>query len=196
LNLFLALLCLGLVENNRSREALDLFQRVLTKRNEHTYGILFKICASIADEHALKYGQTIFKAMPDEYRTNMIILTSYFHMLIRCGDSRSAEELFSERLVRNVISYGSMMKVFNHNGQADKTLKLFDKMNEEQISPNEIIFQLLIDACSQIGDLSLAQRIVSQIPLNSHSLDSGLIDMWVRFFSLRQRSTLDFLHLG
>ena len=192
----LILLCLGLVENNRSREALDLFERTPGKRNEHTYSILFKICASIADEHALKYGQMIFKTMPHEYQTNRIILTSYFHMLIRCGDNRSAEELFNGRLVRNVISYGAIMKVFNDNGQADKTLKLFEKMKEEEISPNEIIFQLLLDACSQIGDLSLAQRIVSQIPLESHSLDIGLIDLWVRFFSLRRRSILDFLHVG
>ena len=103
-------------------------------------------------------------------------------MLIKCDDENNAEILFN-RLNRNVICYGSMMKFYNMKDKPEKSLNLFKQMKQEKIEPDEIIFILLIDALSKIGDYSLSKNILSQMPqgffLNSH-IQVGLIDMWVR----------------
>ena len=102
-------------------------------------------------------------------------------MFLKCDDIQNAELLFT-RLNRNVISYGTLMNGYNDQGEPEKTLELFERMKEEKIEPNEIIFQLLIDACSQIGDLSLCENILSQMPqslFSNHLIQGGLIDMWV-----------------
>ena len=74
------------------------------------------------------------------------------------------------------------MIMSNMNDEPEKTLTLFDQMKEEKINPDEIIFTLLLGACSQIGDLSLCQSIVEQIPeglSDSLRIQNSLIDMWV-----------------
>ncbi|CAF1215326.1 unnamed protein product, partial [Didymodactylos carnosus] len=82
---------------------------------------------------------------------------------------------------RDVICYGSLMKIYNIQHEPEKTLALFERMKQEKIESNEIIFVLLMDACSEIGDLSLCQSIVSQMPqslLTNPSIQVGLVDMW------------------
>jgi hypothetical protein len=56
-------------------------------------------------------------------------------------------------------------------------------MKNENIQINKIISVLAINASSQIGDFSICQSIVQQIPnnfLSSRFIENSLIDMWVR----------------
>ena len=83
-----------------------------------------------------------------------------------------------------------MMKFYNIKKQAEKTLELFERIKQENLKPNENIFVLLIDACSQVGDLSLAQSLRNQIPkhfLLDPWIQVGLIDLWVNIsFNINQ----------
>ena len=60
-------------------------------------------------------------------------------------------------------------------------------MKNEKISINEIIAVLGINAAAQIGDFSIGQSILEQIPknfLSSRYVQNSLIDMWVSHLSL------------
>ena len=102
-------------------------------------------------------------------------------MFIKCNDVENAEYVFN-RLNRDATCYGSLMKLYNIRNEPEKTLDLFKRMKEKKIEPSEITFVLVIDACSAIGDLSLCESIVSQIPkcsLNNRWIQNASIDMWV-----------------
>ena len=162
-----------------SQRVIELFEEV-GNADVMIYTIFFNACAQLANDEALALGRKVFSGLPSKFRQSTKILSAIFNLYVQCGDVQSAEDLFV-RLDRDVVSYGSLMKMFNSDSQPEKTLALFEQMKEERkIAPNEIIFTLLLDACSQIGDLSFAERIISQIPSRSAFIDVSMINLWVR----------------
>ena len=164
----------GLVDNDRSQEALNLFKESNIEANEYTYSILFKLCAKIANEDSLEFGQLIFSRMSKKFHKNRVVRNSALHVFITADDLKSAEAVF-DPMDRNITCYGSMMKVYNIKNQPEKTIELYQKMKE-------IVCTLLIDACSEIGDLELSQSLIREIPENfllNLWVQTGLIDLWI-----------------
>jgi pentatricopeptide repeat protein len=76
------------------------------------------------------------------------------------------------------------MKAYNDQDQFEKTLKLYERMKQENIEGNSIIFVLVINVCANIHFLSLCQSIVKQIPhnlINDLWIQISLVDMWVSY---------------
>lgn len=145
--------------------------------------IFFNACAQLKNEKALILGKKVFDELVINLNESNDLLFMVLNMFIKCDDLKSAESLFN-RIDRDIISYGSMMKIYNTKDQPDKTLELFRKMKKENLIPNEIIYVLLITALSAIGDLSLCQSLFCEIPkkfLINPWIQVGLIDLWVRF---------------
>ncbi|CAF3676422.1 unnamed protein product [Rotaria sp. Silwood1] len=164
-----------------TQRAIDLFLTI-EKPDKIIFSILFNACAQLRTKDALDLGKKVFNQLPIECRQSNDLLYSVLNMFIKCDDLKSAESLFN-RIDRDLISYGSMMKFYNMKEQPEQTLTLFEQMKQNKIKPNKIIFVLLIDACSVIGDLSLCQSLISQIPpsfLTDPWIQVGLVDMWVR----------------
>lgn len=110
------------------------------------------------------------------------VLRMALNTFIKCDDLESAEHLFN-KMNRTIISYGSMMKYYNMKDQVEKTLELFQRMKQDNLNPDEICYVLLIDALSKIGDLSLSQPFINNIPksfLKNPWIQVGLIDLWVK----------------
>ncbi|CAF2853700.1 unnamed protein product [Rotaria sp. Silwood2] len=101
------------------------------------------------------------------------LLNSVLNMFIKCDDLNSAESLFN-RIDRNIISYGLMMKCYNIKDKPEKTVELFQRMKQENLNPDEIIFVLLIDALSKIGDLELSQLLLCEMS------EIFLLDPWIQ----------------
>ena len=142
--------------------------------------VFFNACAKLGNEKALSLGKKVF----NELEINSYdVLPMVLNMFIKCDDLKSAECLFN-RMHCNIICYGAMMKFYNMKDQPEKTLELFRRMQEENLTPDEICYVLLLDALSKIGDLSLAQLFVDKMP-KCFSKDSwiqvGLIDLWVKY---------------
>ncbi|CAF1183546.1 unnamed protein product [Rotaria sp. Silwood1] len=162
-----------------TQRAIDLFLTI-EKPDKIIFSILFNACAQLRTKDALDLGKKVFNQLPIECRQSNDLLYSVLNMFIKCDDLKSAESLFN-RIDRDLISYGSMMKFYNMKEQPEQTLTLFEQMKQNKIKPNKIIFVLLIDACSVIGDLSLCQSLISQIPpsfLTDPWIQVGLVDMW------------------
>jgi pentatricopeptide repeat protein len=165
------------------QKAIDLFSQIKNP-NLICFSILFNACAELATSQSLTLGKQVLSHLPEEYRESDGILYSLSNMFIKCNDLSNAESLF-ERLNRNVKSYGSLMKLYQTRNEPEKILNLFQRMKKEEIQADQIIYVLLIDACSALGDLSLSKSIISQIPkslLNDLQIQSSSIDMWVSLF--------------
>ena len=98
---------------------------------------------------------------------------------------------------------------------AMKAVKLFDeiedKISEQQIPlPRNnhhvesawIIYLCVVNALSQIGDLSMSEVIAAKIPTSSLpfiSLQNAMIDMWVNWSHFHSKTiaiVLESIHLG
>jgi len=100
---------LGLQENNRSKEALEMFQKMSITPNEYTYSILFQICAQLSDNQSFEFGQSVWKKIPVNIQKNPIVSTSYLQMLIKHKEISICEQFFSQMQKNNII-YTTMMK--------------------------------------------------------------------------------------
>lgn len=100
---------LGLQENNRAKEALEMFRNMSIIPNEYTYSILFKICVQLSDNQSFEFGQSVWKKIPINIQKNPIVSASYLQMLIKHEEIFTCEQFFSQMKKNNII-YTTMMK--------------------------------------------------------------------------------------
>ncbi|CAF1638894.1 unnamed protein product, partial [Rotaria magnacalcarata] len=119
--------------------------------------------------------------MPENYRNDVVVLTSAMHMLMKFGDVESAERIFRSIKAKDADIYGALMNGYNLNGESWKCFKIFEEMKEKDVIPDEIAWNILIGTCSKSGMLHHCQYIENQIPLNIQNkirTQNALIDMW------------------
>ncbi|CAF5210132.1 unnamed protein product, partial [Rotaria magnacalcarata] len=119
--------------------------------------------------------------MPENYRNDVVVLTSAMHMLMKFGDIQNAERIFRSNTKKDIISYNVLINGYNLNGESSKCFKILEEMSREGIVPNEITWNILIGACSQIGMIHRCEYVIDRIPLdiqNNRQIQNSLIDMW------------------
>ena len=168
------------MKNNHASKAIDLFHTI-ENPNEVILLLVFNACAQLQSNEALLLVKRVSANMPGSFRTHAHLMGSLLVALMKCGDMKSAELLFSQ-MERSVISYASLMTGFNHNDQPEQTLNLFYRMKTESLEPNSFVYLYVIKALAQLGDSSLSKTIVEQMPkvhLENDWIRNALVDMWV-----------------
>ena len=162
-------------------EAAEVFFKI-SNPDAIIYMLFFNACAGIGTKNVLSLIEKVLSTVPKYYCEDTRILIAVFDAYIKCGDLLNAEKVFS-KMKRTVKSYGNLMNAYNKNNQSNRTLRLYEQMKIDDIQPNSFIYVLLINACANIGILSISQSIYNQISSNflTHTyIQNALIDMWVR----------------
>ena len=162
ISLWILSLYLGYLVNNMAEKAMQLFSTI-SNPNEIILCLLFTSCSQIGTKQALDFGRKVWSEMSLVNHRNKYIVTAALDMFANCGDVSSAENLFIT-MKPNVIDYGQMIKCYNNQKMPMKTINLYEKMKNEGIRGDVVIFILLADACAEIGIKSRCRSIVSQIP--------------------------------
>ena len=171
---------LGYIANNQADKATELFKQIQYP-NDIITNLLFNACAQLKSKEALNLTKAIYETLPSSFYSNDYLTNSLLDALIKCGDMSTAEIVFS-RMRRSVVAYGNLMNGFNGAKQGRKVLKLFHQMKSEGLEANLIIYLCVIKALALIGDLSLIESTINQIPesiLRDNQICNALIDMWV-----------------
>lgn len=162
-------------------KALDLFEQMSVDADDVIHAIILKSCAQVANERAITFGKKLLHQICNKSESSNIVLASALYMLMRFDNVKDAENLFESIKNKDMSTYGSMMKAYNFNRQPLKCLKLFQKMKQQDIIPDDTILTLPISACSQLGILAVCHSVVNQIPSDLYgklSISNALIDMW------------------
>jgi len=163
-----------------SNKAIDLFNEIKNP-DEICVTLLFNACAQLRTAEALNLIKKVSSKISESFYLNSFLSTSLLDAFIKCGDSSSAQILFS-KMKKCVIDYGNLMSGFNKENNPDKTLNLFNQMKISGIEANSAIYLCVIKALSKIGDYDLSQLLIEQIPdsfLCDDQIKTALIDMWV-----------------
>ncbi|CAF5073955.1 unnamed protein product, partial [Rotaria magnacalcarata] len=115
----------GLISNNMAEKAFDLLDEMEIKPDSFTLAILFKACAELVNDRALKIGRKLLDEMPENYRNNVVVLNSAMHMLMKFGDIQSAERIFRSNKKKNIITYNAIIKGYVGNEMFERALDLF-----------------------------------------------------------------------
>ena len=183
----------GFITNNQAQEAISLFYKTKTP-DDVAYVLLFNACAQLGSSEALNIIKKVSSDIPKSFRTNYRLNTSLIDGLMECGDIETAESFFNSTKDRTLGVVGAMMKGsiflfvypiklfsvqgFITNNQPTKAIDLFYTTN----NPNDIIYILLFNACTQLGSpeaLKIIKKVSSDIPESFRSndrLNTALID--------------------
>ncbi|PWA70782.1 Pentatricopeptide repeat-containing protein [Artemisia annua] len=85
----------------------------------------------------------------DLYVNNVVI-----HFLVSCGELDCARKVFDESCVRDLVSWNSI-NGYVKSGKACEALRLYGKMEEDGVKPDEVTMIGVISACAQLEDLNL-----------------------------------------
>ncbi|CAF1145535.1 unnamed protein product [Adineta steineri] len=181
-------------DNKQFKKALALFDKH-TKNNAEIFSSsiitqALKACTHLRD---LERGKTIHRHLiSSRTKNDLYTTTSLIHLYMQCNDIQSAQLLFDTTTTKNVTIYGAMMKGYIKNKQAKKAIDLFNQIE----TPNEIIINLLFNACAQIGTLealNLAKKVSSAIPKSFHSnsiLMASLLDALMKCGDIEHAESL------
>jgi pentatricopeptide repeat protein len=161
-------------------KAIDLFNEIKNP-DDIIFVLLFNACAQLGTEEALNLTKKISKNIEKSMYSNVRLSTSLLDAFIKCGDSSSAEILFS-KMEKHTINYGNLMSGFNKEDHPEKTLNLFNEMKISGIEANNVIYLCIIKALSKFGDYDLSQSLIEEMPnsfLCDEQIQTALINMWV-----------------
>ena len=184
---------------------------------------MFNACAQLRTPAALTIVHKISSTMPKAFPSNPMVATSLLDALMKCGEVKPAEKLFHEvknQWFANVsgnderwfdisiyeVLHWSKLPIsgYTFNNQAIKAVELFQDLerrrfffkNHPQSGSNWITYLCLINALSKLGDSSMAECLLKNMPssfMEMRFIANSLVDMWVRITSFMTVDD-DFLH--
>ncbi|CAF1662747.1 unnamed protein product, partial [Rotaria magnacalcarata] len=156
----------GLISNNMAENVFDLLDEMKIKPDSFTLAILFKACAELANDRAIKIGRKLLDEMPENYRNNVVVLNSAMHMLMKFGDIQSAERIFRLNKRKDIITYGAMMKGYVENKMFERALDLFEQIN---LNFDSVTYTVVFNACAGLANdraMKIGKELLAKMPEN------------------------------
>lgn len=132
-----------------------------------------KACACSLNE----VGGSVIHAQVHKYGFSgcVYVQTALIGLYSRLGDMKNAQKVFDNILVKNVVSWNSMLSGHLKNGNLVEARILFDKMpNKDVISWNSIV-----SGYARMGDIDEALSLFQRMPQRSYASWNAMISGYV-----------------
>ncbi|KAI3449909.1 hypothetical protein Pfo_006574 [Paulownia fortunei] len=142
----------GFVQSQRAIEALELFRDMLSseiKPNQLTVTGLLPSCGMIGSIGRGKEIHGLIYRM--ELDINVFVASALIDMYSKCGSIEEARNVFNTTPSKNAASWNAMIGCYGKHGMVDSAIKLFERMQDEEIQPNEVTLVSVLCACSHGG---------------------------------------------
>ncbi|XVF69661.1 hypothetical protein PTKIN_Ptkin11bG0099600 [Pterospermum kingtungense] len=181
----------GCAESENPKEAIFVYKKMLRNNgcirpDNYTYPSLLKVCSILMLKflgfeifcHVLKLG---FDG--DTYVHNGVI-----HFLVSSGELELASKVFDESCLRDLVSWNSLINGYVRSGRAKEAIRVYRKMQEEGVEPDEVTMIGVVSSCAQLEDLRLGRdfhKYIEERGLNlTIPLANSLMDMYIKCGSL------------
>uniref|UniRef100_A0A0A9GMX1 Pentatricopeptide repeat-containing protein n=1 Tax=Arundo donax TaxID=35708 RepID=A0A0A9GMX1_ARUDO len=104
------------------------------------------------------HGHIIRNNNPADFDSSALE-TSLVKLYARCGNIHLEERCFNNILLKDIVSWSSMIEAYSSHGYDREALALFHQMLEEEVRPNGVTFLSLLSACSHTGLVSEAREL-------------------------------------
>nr|AAL79803.1 putative pentatricopeptide repeat domain containing protein [Oryza sativa Japonica Group] len=142
----------GFSLNKESEEAQKFFSEMLDmglKPDHFTFATVLDTCANLATIELGKqiHGQIIKQEMlDDEYISSTLV-----DMYAKCGDMPDSLLVFEKVEKRDFVSWNAMICGYALHGLGVEALRMFERMQKENVVPNHATFVAVLRACSHVG---------------------------------------------
>jgi pentatricopeptide repeat protein len=158
------LFIVGYVFNGMPEKVLQMFDTMPVQPDAVIATIIFNACSKIAESHAIEIGKRVLNQLPAAFFENQISVTAAIDMLMRFGDVRHAEYLFSQIKKRDVFSYGVMMNGYNTNDLPTRALDLFHEFSGMPNANMYTIIYTTFAALSNERAITSGKQLLDKMP--------------------------------
>ncbi|KAG0499095.1 hypothetical protein HPP92_003786 [Vanilla planifolia] len=125
----------------------------------------------IADTKNLRLGKSIHANLIVSHQCDLIKSNYLINLYAKCGNLSAARHVFDFMPKRNVVSIGSLIAGYFHNGCPSEVLSVFKMIGFGLLDdkPNEFIFSTVLASCSEMLALDAGQQC------HAYVLKSGLL---------------------
>ncbi|KAL5071263.1 hypothetical protein RYX36_022150 [Vicia faba] len=135
----------GFSSNGYDVESVELFSRmvgVAVAPNAQTLASVLPACARMK---WLCFGKQLHGyIVRHDLLSNSFVVNALVDMYRRCGDMKSAFEVFSKFARKSAASYNTMMVGYSENGNIVKAKELFDRMERDGVERDKISWNCMI----------------------------------------------------
>ncbi|THU72523.1 hypothetical protein C4D60_Mb04t13040 [Musa balbisiana] len=118
------------------------------------------------------------------FKADRHVQNSLIHMYCSCGQVDQAAKVFDGMANRDVVSWTSMIGGAVEVNRPLYALRLFDSMQSDGVTPNDVTVVSVLGACAEVGALSVGRRVhqmTVQARLDSKpKVATSLIDMYAK----------------
>lgn len=132
----------------------------------------------------LENGKVVHNYIKEKkMRSDLFVSNALMDMYAKCGSMEDAHLVFLEMLVRDIVSWNTMIGGYSKNSLANEALNLFVEMQHNS-KPNGITMACILPACASLAALEKGREIHGHILRNGFSVDrhvaNALVDMYVK----------------
>lgn len=182
----------GLVQNGREESALSMLRQMMrnsVKPNAFTLSTALRACSSLAMfEQGRQIHAHVGKVGLDQDRFAGAALVDMYG---KCGSIGMARQVFDNLFEPDIVSMNSMIYCYAQNGHGHEAIRIFDRMRNCGLQPNDATFVSVLSACTNAGLLEEGRRIFSSItgnPTKDHY--ACMIDLLGRAGKLEEAESL------
>ncbi|KAL5722854.1 hypothetical protein ACHQM5_006323 [Ranunculus cassubicifolius] len=139
-------------QNGYFEEALNLCPQMVLEGiqpNEYTYAVMLNSCAGLS---ALRHGDLLnAHAAKSGFREYLIVGNALINMYAKSGSIENANQVFSNMIHRDTVTWNSMISGFSHHGLGKEALFVFYDMLAAKEVPNHVTFVGVLSACGHLG---------------------------------------------
>ncbi|KAJ6312941.1 hypothetical protein OIU77_014460 [Salix suchowensis] len=139
----------ALVQESMFKEAIELFRVMQSKGITADRVTMTGVASACGYLGALDLAKWIHSYIKKKYiHFDMRLGTALVDMFARCGDSRSAMQVFNGMVERDVSAWTAAIGAMAMEGNGTGAIKLFDEMLQQGIKPDGVVFVSLLTALS------------------------------------------------
>lgn len=154
----------GYVKFGLSKEALGLFKDMQIAGVQPNHAGIVSALSACAFLGALDQGRWIHAYVHRKRIVlDTVLGTALVDMYAKCGSIDMACHVFEEISCRDVFTYTSLISGLANNGESARAMEIFKRMENVGVSPNEVTFICVLNACSQMGSVEEGLRIIESM---------------------------------
>ncbi|GMG99328.1 hypothetical protein Nepgr_001168 [Nepenthes gracilis] len=162
------------IGNGHCKEALDIYKQMLSlgiRPDNFTYPSVLKACGEQLD---LAFGREVHRSInASNCGRCLFVQNALVSMYGKCGDVKTAREVFDKLPQRDAISWNSMVSAYASQGMWMEAFELFENMQEKRIELNIITWNIIAGGCLRTKDYKGALELLSRMRSHGIHLDTA-----------------------
>ncbi|XWS29865.1 hypothetical protein CRYUN_Cryun24cG0066800 [Craigia yunnanensis] len=138
-------------------ECFSEMQRMGVKNDQTTLCTVLPACD-------LRCGKQVHAYIRRRYADSIVpVWNALVHMYSKCGCIGSANTVFSNMVVRDLVSWNTMIGGFALHGHGEAAFQLLKEMNQLGVCPSPVTFTSALSACNHSGLVDEGLRVFGSI---------------------------------